>query len=139
MREEPLNSASSQSSLLFATESGGLVRQLAPTELALRLETVNKCLKEGNNFIFLRVCLAKLTDRLVYVIPVLGHGPTCHLFNRSRGALSGLYGESVHIARVIEVDDLLQGRQIAVMHERLDETGIRHSGRITRSSRLELA
>src|ERR1035438_10050373 len=83
-----------------------LDRAAAPSGLALRLETIHKCLEEGNDFIFLRVCQAKVTDRLVYVIPVLGHGPARHLFNRSRAALSGLYGESVHIARVIEVDHL---------------------------------
>src|ERR1700730_12697448 len=87
-----------------------------PVELALRLETVYQSLQECDNFILLRVCQAKLTDRLVYVIQVLGHGPARHLLNSSRGAVSGLFRKSEYVARVIKVDYLLQARQIAVVH-----------------------
>ena len=78
----------------------------------------------------------------------LGHGPAVYFFSRSCRAVPGSYVVLVFVARVVEVDELLQALDVAVMKELLLEVRPwclgrrtlrwRHSN-IARSSHLHLA
>src|SRR4029077_5598106 len=64
---------------------------------------------------------AKLTNRHVLVVLYLRHRPAVYFFGCPRGAVPGSDGERINIARVVEVHELLQALDVAVVEELLLE------------------
>jgi hypothetical protein len=78
-------------------------------------------LQESRDQVLLVIRQAEITDRHVDVVRDLGHGPAVHLFRRSLRAVSGRDVLRKHVARVVEMDELLQALGVAIVKERLLE------------------
>jgi hypothetical protein len=86
-------------------------------------ETVREGLQEDHDQILLLIRQAEITDRHVDVVRDLGHGPAVHLFNRSRRAVSRRDVKRKHVARIVEMDELLQALGVAIVKELLLKVG----------------
>src|SRR6266404_5642381 len=86
-------------------------------------ETVCKCLEEGNDLVLLHIRQAKIARRHVEIVLDLGHRPAVYFFSRSCRAVSGSDREGKFVARVVEMDELLQALDVAVMKELFLEVG----------------
>jgi hypothetical protein len=84
-------------------------------------EAIRQCLQEGNDLVLLLIRQAEFTRRPVNIVRNLGHGPAVHFFGRSCRAVSGSDREWKHVARIVEVDELLQALDVAVVKELLLE------------------
>src|SRR5882762_2704628 len=84
-------------------------------------EAVCKRLEEGNDLVLLRIGQPKHTDRHVLVVLDLRHRPAVYLFGFPCWAVPGSDVKGKDIARVVEVDELLQALDVAVVEERLLE------------------
>src|ERR1700688_3370023 len=91
-------------------------------------EAVCKCLHESDDEVFLRVRQVELTYGHVDVFRHLRCRPAVYFFSRSRRAVSHGHGEWVNIARVVEMNELLQALDIAVVEEFLLEIRPRRLG-----------
>ncbi len=78
--------------------------------------------------ILLLVRQTKTADRHITVVRHLGLGPAIHSFGLAHRTVSGCDGEGVHIARVVEVDELLEALYVTVVKELLLEVGSRGLG-----------
>src|SRR5260370_4231260 len=93
--------------------------------------TVRECLQEGNDLVLFLVRHAEIPGRHVDVVRDLGHGPAVYFFGRSCRAVPGSDVVLIFVARVVEVDELLQALDVAVMKELLLEVRPRCLGRRT--------
>ena len=91
-------------------------------------ETIRECLQERNDLVLLRIRQAELANRHVDVVRDLGHGPAVHPFGFPRWAVSRGDVERVDVARVVEVDELLQALDVAVVEELLLEVRLPYAG-----------
>src|SRR5712691_10024627 len=81
-------------------------------------KTVGQSLHESHDLVFLRICQTELADGHVLGAGHLRHRPAVDLLGRSGRTVADRHGEREHITRVVEVDDLLQALQVAVVHIR---------------------
>jgi hypothetical protein len=88
-------------------------------------ETVRERLHEGHNQILLVIRQVEIADRHVDIVRDLWHGPAVHFFCRSLGAVSRRDVVRIHVARIIEMDELLQALRVAVVKELLLEVRYR--------------
>jgi len=111
-------------------------------------EAVRERLEEGHDLVLLRIGQAQLTNRHVKVVGNLGHRPAVYFFGLSCRAVPRSYREGVYVARIIEVYELLQALDVAVVEELLLEVrpwslGRRtlwwRQGDVARRRRLHLA
>jgi len=111
-------------------------------------EAVAERLQKYNDLILLHIRQAEMTSRHVQVLRDLWRRPAVYLFYCSRRAVSRRDRLLVHVAGVVEVYELLQTLDVAVMEELLLEVwawsfGGRtlwwHQGHIARCHRLHLA
>src|SRR5437588_2465777 len=86
-------------------------------------ETIRQRLQEDDELVLLVIRQAEITDRHVDVVRDLRHGPAVYFFGRSLRAVSGrdIELELRDVACVVEVDELLQALDIAVVEELLLE------------------
>src|SRR5207253_6140745 len=97
--------------------------------------------------ILLLIRQGEITDRHVEVVWDLGHGPSVYFFSRSRRAVSRRDVEWKHVARIVEMDELLQALGVAIVKELLLEVGPgrlggttwRRHGHVARRGHLHLA
>src|SRR6266404_2646649 len=88
-------------------------------------ETICQRLQEGDYLVFLMIRQAELTDRHVYGGRDLGPGPAVNFFGFSCGTMPGSDIEHKVVPRVVEVNELFQTLDIAVVEELLLEVGPR--------------
>src|ERR1700722_11530307 len=98
-------------------------------------EAIRERLQEGNDLIFLRRRQAEVSDRHVEIVRDLGHRPAIYLFYRSRRAVSGSDRLRKYVARIVEMNQLLQALGVAVVKEFLLEIGSRRLGGGTQGRR----
>src|SRR5258707_14362706 len=84
-------------------------------------EAVRECLHESDELVLLRIRQHQIADRHVEVRRDLGRRPAIYFLRSSCRAASHLDGELEHVARIIEVNELLQALDIAVVEELLLE------------------
>src|SRR5258707_10279742 len=85
-------------------------------------ETVGERLKEGHDLVLFRIGQAEHPDGHVLIVLHLGHWPAVHLFRGARRTVPGSYsGKRKSVSGVIEVHQLLQALDVAVMEELLLE------------------
>src|SRR5882724_828728 len=86
-------------------------------------ETVGKRLQERDNRVFFLIGQAEITGGHIDIVRHLGPGPAVYFFDRSIRAMSGSNVERKpwFIARVVEVYQLLQALDVAVVKELLLE------------------
>src|SRR3981081_3502325 len=111
-------------------------------------ETVREGSQEDHDHVLLAIRQAELPNRHVEVVwGHLGPGPAVYFFSRSCRAVSRRDVKRKHVARIVEVDELLQALDVAIVEEPLLEVGPwclggttwwRH-GHIARRRHLELA
>src|SRR3981081_446997 len=96
-------------------------------------EPISESLEEGNNLVLLFIGQAELAGRHVEVVLDLGLRPAGNLLDSSGGAVPRGHrkGDPFHVARVVEVDELFQALDVAVVKELLLEVGSRRLGRRT--------
>src|ERR1700758_759647 len=94
-----------------------------------RRETVRERFQEGNDLVLLRVRQAEHTRRRVEVVRDLFHRPAGHPLNRPWWAVSGSdrVGET-GVTRVVEMYQLFQALDVAVMKELLLEVRFPRAG-----------
>src|SRR6266849_9471483 len=113
-------------------------------------ETIRECLQKCHDLVLLLIRQSEIACRHVDVVRHLGHRPAVYFFGRSCRAMSGSDIEFIgaHVARVVEVDELLQALDVAVVKEFLLEVRPRRLGartlwrchrHIARRRRLHLA
>src|SRR5580692_1593732 len=120
----------------------GANQQARPTRISepsSRFEAVDERLQEGNDVVFFLRRQAKLTNRHIFVVGVFRHRPTGHLLFGSLWTMPRQHVIGIDITRVVEVDYLLQAREIAVVHVSFHEVRARHHGRVARRRGLEFA
>ena len=84
-------------------------------------EAIRERLQEGNELVLLRIGQTEPSGRHVYIVRDLGHRPAVDLLDCSRRAMSGSDGERIHVARIVEMHELLQAFDVAVVKELLLE------------------
>src|SRR2546425_6756681 len=84
-------------------------------------ETIRECSQEDDDQVLLVIRQAETTDRHVEIVRDLRRRPAIYFFGLSCRAVSRRDVEWVHVARVVEVDELLQALDVAVMKEPLLE------------------
>src|SRR6266480_4981800 len=86
-------------------------------------ETIGKRLQERDNRVFFLIGQAEITGGHIDIVRHLGHRPAVYFFDRSIRAMSGSNVERkpLFVARVVEVDELLQALDVAVVKELLLE------------------
>ena len=82
-----------------------------------RSVAVGESLEKRDDLILLLIRQTEHTGCHIDIRRDLGHGPAIHLFHRSCRALPGLDGEWVHVARVVEVDELFQALDVTVVEK----------------------
>src|SRR5258707_5679607 len=112
-------------------------------------ETVGERLKEGHDLVLFRIGQAEHPDGHVLIVLRLGHWPAVHLFRGARRTVPGSYsGKRKSVSGVIEVHQLLQALDVAVVEELLLEvrpgslggrTLCWHQGDVAGAGRLHLA
>ncbi len=80
-------------------------------------------MKEGDELVLLRIAQPKHAHRHVEIVFDLGLGPAGHLLNRPCWAVAGSDIEGVDIARVVEMHQLFQALDVAVVEKLLLEVG----------------
>ncbi len=80
-------------------------------------------MQERDNLVFFLIGQAEITGGHIEIVPDLGPGPAVYFFDRSIRAVSGSNVERnpLNVARVVEVDELLQALDVAVVKELLLE------------------
>src|SRR5260370_25259733 len=91
-------------------------------------EAVRECLHESYELVLLGVTEAETADRHRHVLRDLGRRPAGYFFDSSCWAVSASDVELKHVARVVEVHELLQALDIAVVEELLLEVRPRRLG-----------
>src|SRR5438132_1048831 len=82
-------------------------------------ETIGERLQERDNLVFFCIGQTEITNCPVDIVRHLGPRPAVYFFDRSWRAVSGSNVEPKHVARVVEVDELLQALDVAVVKELL--------------------
>ena len=83
-------------------------------------ESIRKRLQEDNDQVFLVIRQAEFTRRHVEIVRDLGQRPAVHFFGRSCRAVSGSDRLcKTRVTRIVEVDELLQALDVAVVKELL--------------------
>src|SRR6266404_7004230 len=97
-----------------------------------RVETIRQRLQKGYDLVLLLIRQAEHTGGHVEVVQDLFHRPAVHLFRGSRRAVSRRDVELkiTHVARVVEMDELLQALDVAIMEELLLEIRYRLAVRV---------
>src|SRR5262249_44177172 len=103
---------------LRQTTGQASTRKGVPVWIGSRV-TVGERLQEGNDLVLFLVRQAEIPGSHVDVVRDLGHGPTVYFFDRSFRAVPGSNVVFVFVPRVVEVDQLLQALDVAVMKELL--------------------
>src|SRR5438874_6886890 len=80
-------------------------------------ETIGERLQECDNLVFFLIGQTETTGGPVDIVRHLGSRPAGYLFDRSWRAVSGSDVERIHVAGVVEVDELLQALDVAVVKE----------------------
>src|SRR5260370_1906862 len=91
-------------------------------------EAVRECLHESYELVLLGVTEAETADRHRHVLRELERRPAGSFFDSSCWAVSASDVELKHVARVVEVHELLQALDIAVVEELLLEVRPRRLG-----------
>src|SRR2546429_9924063 len=93
------------------------------TTLFRSCEPVGERLEEGHDLVLLRIAQAQLTNRHVNVVGNFGHRPAVYLFRCSCRAVPGSDVElkCENVARVVEVHEMLQALDVAIVEELLLE------------------
>src|ERR1700680_1825192 len=84
-------------------------------------ESVRQCFQKFDDLILLCVRQAQITASHIDIVPHLWHGPAIYFFGRSCGAMSGSHRVRILVARIVEVYELLQALDVAVVKEPLLE------------------
>src|SRR5713101_900348 len=84
-----------------------------------RVETVVQCLHDDHELVLLLIRQAEFTDRHVHIVLDLVYRPAIYLFGRPCRAVSGSDVERKHVARIVEMDELLQALDVAIVEELL--------------------
>src|SRR5437868_4949326 len=84
-------------------------------------ETIGERLQERDNLVFFLIGQTETTGGHIDIVRHLGPRPAVYFFDRSIRAMSGSDVECIHVAGVVEVDQLLQALDIAVVKELLLE------------------
>ena len=86
-------------------------------------ETIGKGLQERDNLVFFLIGQAEITGGHIDIVRHLGPRPAVYFFDRSIRAVSGSNVERKpwFVARVVEVDQLFQAFNVAVVKELLLE------------------
>ena len=84
-------------------------------------ETIGECLQECHDLVLLLIRQAEVTGGHIYVVPHFWHRPAVYFFDRPIRAMSGSNVERKprFVARVVEVDELLQALDVAIVKEPL--------------------
>src|SRR2546421_4806040 len=82
-------------------------------------ETIGERLQERDNLVFFQIGQTEITNCPVDIVRHLGPRPAVYFFDRSWRAVSGSNVEPKLGARVVEVDELLQALDVAVVTEHL--------------------
>ena len=84
-------------------------------------ETICECSQKFNNLVFLLIGQAEIASRHVEVVWHFGLGPAIDSFDRSCRAMSGsdIERKLLYVACIVEVDELLQALNVAVVKELL--------------------
>src|SRR6267378_4047911 len=99
------------------------------TDVRIRCrETIRKRLQEGNDLVLLRIVQAEVSDRHVEIVRDLRHRPAVYFFHGSCWAVSRGDRFREHVARIIEMNQLLQALGVAIVKEFLLEIGSRGLG-----------
>src|SRR5206468_12252524 len=87
------------------------------TELVRSRETIGECLQERDNRVFFLIGQAEITGGHIDIVRHLGHRPAVYFFGRSIRAMSGsnVVRKPRFVARVVEVDELLQALDVAIV------------------------
>src|SRR5207248_9136031 len=85
--------------------------------------TIGKRLQARDNRVFFLIGQAEITGGHIDIVRHLGHRPAVYFFDRSIRAMSGsnVVRKPRFVARVVEVDELLQALDVAVVKELLLE------------------
>ena len=111
-------------------------------------ETIRQRLQEGHDLVFLLIDQTQVADRHVDVVRDFGHRPAIDFFGLSFRTVSRGDLERVHIARIVEMNELLETLDVAIVEELFLEIGSGRLGRrtprrchrhIARRRRLHLA
>ena len=102
-------------------------------------EAIRQSFQERHQIVFLGARQTEFANGHIFVVRVFRRRPAVHFLHRSRATLSVDECSRIGVARVVEVDDFLEAQQIAVVHVRLDETGVRHFAHVAGCGGLELA
>ena len=111
-------------------------------------EAIRERLQENDDLVLLRIRQMEITERHVNVRRDLGRRPAVYLLHSSCRAASHLDGEREHIARIVEMDKLLQALDVPIVEELLLKVRSRRfgggtlrwrHGRIARRKHLHLA
>src|SRR5260370_18159719 len=89
-------------------------------------ETVGQCFQKFNDLVLLLICQAKITAGHIDIVRHLWHRPAVYFFGRSWRAMSGSDRVRILVARVVEMYELLQALNVAVVKEALLE--VRNGG-----------
>src|SRR5438132_6609264 len=84
-------------------------------------ETIGERLQERDNLVFFLIGQAEHTGGHIDIVRHLGPRPAVYFFDRSFRAVSGSDVKRIYVARVVEVDELLQALDIAIVKELLLE------------------
>src|SRR5207245_2259809 len=88
-------------------------------------EPIGECFHECDDLILLGIRQSEVTDRHVLILRDLGCRPAVYFFNCSSRAVSGLDLHPIHVARIVEVDELLQALDVTIVEELFLEVGTR--------------
>src|SRR5260221_12254464 len=89
-------------------------------------ETVRERLQEGDDLVFFRIRQVEHANRHVLIVLHLGHWPAVHFFGGARRTVPGSYSwKRKSVSGVIEVNQLLQALDVAIVEELLLEVGPR--------------
>src|ERR1700737_3328888 len=111
-------------------------------------ETVRQCLQKRNDVILLLIREAEIPAGHIDIVPYFWHRPAVNFFGRSWRAMSGSERIRILVARIVEMHELLQTLNVAVVKEPLLEvwpggfggrTLRRWHGHVARRSHLHLA
>src|SRR4029077_11023598 len=86
-------------------------------------ETIRECLQKCHDLILLLIGQAEVTGGHIDIVPDLGPRPAVYFFDRSIRTVSGSNVERnpLNVTRIVEVDELLQALDVAVVKELLLE------------------
>ena len=87
--------------------------------------TIRECLKESNDLVFFLIRQMEVTSRHVHIVFDLRQRPAVHPFGCSGRAVPRCHwvGIPLLVSRVVEVNELFQALDVAVVEEFLLEVG----------------